>query len=53
LVFYTQNLNISASMTLEEKYAALVKSYQSISTTNHGLQRKMEDIEGQNVYLRK
>ena len=38
-------------MTLEEKYDDLMNSYQSVSTTNHDLQRKMEEIEGKNVYL--
>jgi len=44
---------MSSSMTLEEKYDASVKGYQSILTTNHDLQWKIEEIEGQNVYLRK
>jgi len=38
-------------MTFEEKYDALMKSYQSVTTTNHDLQRKIEETEGQNEYL--
>ena len=44
---------MSSSLTLKEKYDALVKSYQSASTTEQDLQRRLEEFEGQNAYLHK
>jgi len=33
-------------MSLEEKYEALMKSYQGTSSTNQDLQRRLDETEG-------
>jgi len=40
------NLTMSSSMSLEEKFEALMKSYQAVSSSN-------EELKNQNEYLRK
>ena len=40
-------------MSLEEKYEALMKSYQAASSTNQDLQRRLDEIKGPTMYLRK
>jgi len=40
-------------MSLEEKYEALMKSYQLVSTLNQDLVRRLNETEGQNLFLRK
>jgi len=37
-------MNMSASITLEEKFDALIKSYQSVSSSN-------QELKNQNEYL--
>ena len=41
------------SMSLEEKFEVLMKSYQTISSSNLDLQRRLDESEGQNAHLRK
>jgi len=40
-------------MSLEEKFEALIKSYQTVSSSNEYLQRRLEESKGQNTYLHK
>ena len=40
-------------MSLEEKSETLMKSYQTISSSNQELQRSLDESEGQNAYLHK
>jgi len=38
-------------MSLKEKFEALMKTYQTISSSNQDLQRRLDESEGKNVYL--
>ena len=38
-------------MPLEEKFEALMKSYQTIATSNQELKQGLEELKGQNAYL--
>jgi len=40
-------------MPLEEKFDALMKKFQVVSSTTEELKQKLEESEGQNAYLRK
>ena len=40
-------------MTLEEKSEALMKSYQTVTSSNNELKQRFDEVVGQNVYLRK
>ena len=40
-------------MSLEKKFEALMKSYQTIATFNQELKQRLEESEGQNAYLHK
>jgi len=40
-------------MTLDDKFEALMKSYQTVASTNTELTQRMEEMANQNVYLRK
>ena len=44
---------MSSRMSLEEKFEVLVKSYQTISSSNQELQQRLDQSEGQNISLRK
>jgi len=40
-------------MSLEEKFEALMKSYQTISSSNQELQWRLDESKGENAYLSK
>jgi len=44
---------MNGSMSLEEEFEALMKSYQTIVTSNQELKQRLDESQGQNAYLRK
>jgi len=44
---------MSASVSLEGKFEALMKNFQAVSSTTNELKQKFEESKGQNAYLRK
>jgi len=42
---------MSGSMSLEEKFEALMKSYQTIVSFNQELKQRLEEYEGKNAYF--
>ena len=39
-------------MTLKEKFEALMKSYQTVTSSNNELKQRFVEVVGQNTYLR-
>jgi len=44
---------MSFGMSLEEKFEALMKSYEATSSSNQYLLQRLEEIEGENLFLSK
>ena len=40
-------------MSVEEKFEALIKSYQTITSSNNELKQRFDEVVRQNPYLRK
>jgi len=40
-------------MSLKEKFGVLMKSYQTVSSSNNEVKQRLDEAKGQNAYLHK